>query len=357
MAAPIRVTLRVPGTDPMPQLLSLIQDVEAAGFDGAGVLDSQLLCRDTFVTLAMAAAQTSHLALFPAVTNPFTRHVSVLAGGMRSLEEVAPGRLSCVIGSGYTSASTIGRKAATLAEMRDAIVTLQSLLDGREVDFDGRRGRLQFATRRSIPILMAASGPKAIELAGEVADGAMLMVGYTPGIVTAALEHLERGARRSGRRVEDLEIVWAVRIGTASSMAEARRQARPSAVHWGLLFGGGQWLAHAGLELPPLEVPQDVRDIYPDLGHAHDWEHAIDSTSFVPDEIVAQLCDALGLVGTPEYCAQRIIDMAGVGVTSLYLMTMQTFVGPQPEIEAFREVVFPRLQAAGFREPRRQSIR
>jgi len=71
----------------------------------------------------------------------------------------------------------------------------------------------------------------------------------------------------------------------------------------------------------------------------------------VPDEIVGQLCDAMGLVGTPEYCAQRIIDMAGVGVTSLYLMTLQTFVGPQPEIDAFREVVFPRLQAAGFREP------
>jgi 5,10-methylenetetrahydromethanopterin reductase len=357
MAAPVRLTLRVPGTDPMPQLLSLIQDVEAAGFDGVGVLDSQLLCRDTFVTLAIAATRTSHLALFPAVTNPLTRHVSVLAGGMRSLEEVAPGRVSCVIGSGYTSASTIGRKAATLAEMREAILALQELLDGREVDFHGRRGRLQFASgRRSIPILMAASGPKAIELAGEVADGVMLMVGYTPGIVTAALEHLERGARRSGRHVEDLEIVWAVRIGTASSMAEARLQARPSAVHWGLLFGGGHWLPHAGLQLPPLEVPQAARDIYPDLGHAHNWEQAIEATSFVPDEIVAQLCDALGLVGTPEYCAQRIIDMAGVGVTSLYLMTLQTFVGPQPEIEAFREVVFPRLAAAGLRESRRQFI-
>jgi hypothetical protein len=53
-------------------------------------------------------------------------------------------------------------------------------------------------------------------------------------------------------------------------------------------------------------------------------------------------------------CAQRTIDMAGVGVTNLYLMTLQTFVGPQPEIEAFREVIFPRLQAAGFREPRQQ---
>ena len=90
MAAPIRVTLRVPGTDPMPQLLALIQDVESAGFDGVGVLDSQLLCRDTFVTLAMAATRTSHLALFPAVTNPLTRHVSVLAGACAASRRLLP---------------------------------------------------------------------------------------------------------------------------------------------------------------------------------------------------------------------------------------------------------------------------
>src|ERR671931_2099230 len=118
MAAPVRISLRIPGTSPMPQLMTLIQDVEAAGFDGAGILDSQLLCRDTFVTLALAATQTSRLSLFPAVTNPFTRHVSVLAGAVQTVEELAPGRVSSVIGSGYTSASTIGRKPATLAEMR-----------------------------------------------------------------------------------------------------------------------------------------------------------------------------------------------------------------------------------------------
>src|SRR6185436_9390950 len=122
MAASVRIALRIPGTSPMPQLLSLIQDVEAAGFDGAGILDSQLLCRDVFVTLALAASQTSRLTLFPAVTNPFTRHVSVLAGAMQSAEELAPGRVQCVIGTGYTSAHMIGRKPATLAEMRQTIV-------------------------------------------------------------------------------------------------------------------------------------------------------------------------------------------------------------------------------------------
>ncbi len=347
----VNVALRIPGTEPVPQLVRLIQDAEAAGFDGAGILDSQVLARDAFVILGMAAAQTSRLRLYPAVTNPFTRHLSVLAGAMQTVEELAPGRIACAIGSGYTSAITIGRKAARLTEMRAAIVTLRALLAGQPVDFEGTPARLQFAARRPIPIIMAASGPKAIELAGEVADGVMLLVGYTPGIVNAVLEHLKREARRGGRRLEDLEIIWAARICTAGTTAEAQRQARPTAVHWGLLHGGGHWLQHAGLRLPELEIPPAVWDIYPDLGHARDWEQAIAATSFVPDDVVAQLCDALGLIGTPEHCARRIVEMAGVGVTSLYLMPLETYVLPHREIQAFREVIFPHLQAAGHRGP------
>src|SRR5207249_474616 len=153
MTEPVRIHLRVPGTAPMADLMRLIRSIEAAGFDGAGILDSQLLSRDTFVVLGQAATSTSRLTLFPAVTNPFTRR---------------------------------------------------------------------------IPIVMAASGPKAIELAGEIADGVLLLVGFNHGIVDKALEHLERGAKRSGRRVEDLEIIWAVRVGLASTTTEARRLARPT---------------------------------------------------------------------------------------------------------------------------------
>src|SRR5262249_18656224 len=114
MSDPIRIHLRVPGTAPMSELLALIERIEAAGFDGVGILDSQMLCRDTFVILGQAAARTSRMALFPAVTNPFTRHASVLAGAIQTVEELAPGRVKFVIGTGYTSASTIGRKPATL---------------------------------------------------------------------------------------------------------------------------------------------------------------------------------------------------------------------------------------------------
>jgi 5,10-methylenetetrahydromethanopterin reductase len=196
---------------------------------------------------------------------------------------------------------------------------------------------------------MAASGPRAIEVAGEIADGALLLVGFNRGIVETALEHLERGARRGGRRLEDLEIIWAVRTGTAATTAEARRLARPTVVHWGILRWGGHWLGPAGIKVPQLEIPDAVHKIYPDLSHAEDWDAAIEATSFVPDDLVAQLADAYGLIGTPEDCAARIVEMNTLGVKSLYLMAFQTFAPPEQEIRAFRDVVFPRLRAAGLR--------
>jgi 5,10-methylenetetrahydromethanopterin reductase len=349
MTEPVRVHLRVPGTAPMPDLMALIRSIEAAGFDGAGILDSQMLSRDTFVILGQAATSTSRLTLFPAVTNPITRHASVLAGAIQTVEELAPGRVKFVIGTGYTSASTIGKKPATLAEMRACIAAVKALVAGKTVDWNGTPGRLGYASGGGIPVLMAASGPKAIEVAGEIADGVLLMVGFNRGIVEAALACLERGVRRSGRRLEDLEIIWAVRAATAPTLAEARRQARPTAVHWGILRWGGHWVEPAGIRLPPLEIPDAVSKVYPDLSHAHDWEAAIAATSFVPDEVVAQLADALGLIGTPEYCADRIAEMTKLGARNLYLMPLQTFVGPDAEVRAFRDVIFPKLRAAGLR--------
>src|SRR5262247_1765507 len=130
MSKPVHVHIRVPGTAPMSDLMALIKSIEAAGFDGAGILDSQMLARDTFVILGQAASSTSRLTLFPAVTNPITRHPSVLAGATQTVEEIAQGRVKFIVGSGYTSASTIGRKPATLAEMRACITTVRALLDG-----------------------------------------------------------------------------------------------------------------------------------------------------------------------------------------------------------------------------------
>ena len=346
MSDQIKISMRVPGTSPMPELLKMLRQIEELGFDGAGILDSQMICRDTFVTMGLAASATSTLRLFPAVTNPFGRIPSVLAGAAQTVAEVAPGRTKFIIGTGYTSASTIGRRPATLRQMRRCIMEVKALLAGETVDYNGMSNRLDFAGSdggEGVPVLMAASGPRSLELAGEVADGALVLVGYTPGIVGKALEHLEAGAKRSGRTLDDLDVVFAVRTCVADSNEEARRLARPVAVHWGLLWGGPNWLPYSGLDIPEYEVPQPVRDVYPDLGHAPNWEEAIELTQFVSDEVNTQLCDAMGLIGTPEHCTERIRDMAQHGVNQLYLMPRLTFAPPEAEVKAFGERIIPAL--------------
>jgi alkanesulfonate monooxygenase SsuD/methylene tetrahydromethanopterin reductase-like flavin-dependent oxidoreductase (luciferase family) len=174
--------------------------------------------------------------------------------------------------------------------MRACITALRALLAGETVTFGRTSGRLTYASRRRIPVLMAASGPKATELAGEIADGVLLSVGFHPRICDAA-----------------------------------------------------------GLTLPRLDIPPAVHAIYPDLSHARDWEQAIAATSFVPDDVIAQLCETFGLVGTAEHCAQRIVEMTKAGVTNLYVQALQTFVGPEQEMRTFRDEVFPRLETAGYR--------
>src|SRR5215472_7357018 len=132
--------------------------------------------------------------------------------------------------------------------------------------------------------------------------------------------------------------------GLPATMAEAHRQARPTVVHQGIMRVHARWLEHTKLSIPRFDIPRSVYEIYPDLSHAQDWEQAIAATAFVPDDVIAELCDALGLIGTPEHCARRIADLTAAGVKSLYIMPLQTFVGPEPEIRAFRDAVFPKLK-------------
>jgi 5,10-methylenetetrahydromethanopterin reductase len=185
-------------------------------------------------------------------------------------------------------------------------------------------------------------------LAGEIADGVLLLVGFTPEIVQAVTECLDRGAKRSGRRAENLEVIWAVRTAMASSTEDAWWQARPTAVHWGILGWSNHWLQTAGPKLPNFVIPPAVWDIYPDLSHAQDWDTAIEATAFVPDETIATLCDTLGLIGTPDYCTDRIMAMTKAGVDKLYIMPLQIFASPRQEIMAFHHTVFPRLRATGY---------
>ena len=146
----------------------------------------------------------------------------------------------------------------------------------------------------------------------------LLLVGSNRGIVQRALELLEAGrsARAEGRGPRgDLG-------GAYRGAADHRGGPAPGAAHVGALGHPalGPLLARArGPRAAAAHDPgRGVEDLSRPLARP-DWEAAIAATAFAPDEVVAQLCEAMGLIGAAEDCAARIVELTKLGVQNLYL--------------------------------------
>ena len=328
----LQVDIRVPVGLPVLETAQFIAGCEAAGFSGVGIHDHQHSGRDVYLTLALAAERTSKLNLFPATSNPVTRHPMVLASLAHTLEEIAPGRIRLTVGPGFLSVGTIGRPRASIETMRQAILTIRRLLRGERLNFNGIETRLGNVSEQPTPVYMTAAGPRMVELAGEVADGAMMLVGLHPQAISAARKRLETGAQRAGRDLKDFQTVFITPTTIGEDGQEARRWPQR-------LFQPGQsyltypskanlfWLREAGIDLPDDVMPEQISD-----------------------EMSERICDAFGLFGTPQQCLDRLKRAAAEsGVDHVFIFPTHTREGgydmPQPEIDAFRDVIFPGLAA------------
>ena len=328
----MKVDIRVPVGLPINETADFIAGCESAGFSGVGVHDHQHSGRDVFVTLALAAERTSRLNLYPATSNPVTRHPMVLASLAHSLEEIAPERVRLTVGPGYLSVGNIGRPRATVAAMREAILTIRRLLRGELVEFNGIETRLRNISNPPTPVFMTAAGPRMVELAGEVADGALLLVGLHPKAVAAARRRLEIGAARSGRSLDGFHTIFITPTTVSDDGPAARRFPQ-------------QWFRH---DQPYLKYPSDSNLV---------WlrEAGIDlPDDFMPESIsdaqAAEICDAFGLFGTPEECLARLKRARDEsGIDHVFIFPTHTQEGgydmPRAEVDAFRETIIPSLAA------------
>jgi len=326
----LRVALRVPVGRPLPELAAFVARCEAAGFDGVGIHDHPSSGRDAYLALALAAQATRRLRLFPATSSPLVRHPLVLASLAHSLDEIAPGRSFLTVAPGFISTRSIGRPRAGVALMRDAITDLRRLLAGEEVTFGGATTRLRNPGARATPVYLLAAGPRMIELAGEIADGVLLFVGLHPAGIHAAMQHLETGARRAGRSMTNVPVVFVVTLGLGSDDDAGPRWVRS----W---FAAGQpflaypsasnlqWLRAAGFALEPDHDPTGI-----------------------PEDRAQQIADAFGLFGSPERCAERLLRAREeAGVEDVFLFPAHDLAGGyrmlEAEAEAFERVIRPRL--------------
>ncbi len=328
----MKVDIRVPVGLPVPETADFIAECENAGFSGVGVHDHQHSGRDVFLALALAAERTSGLTLYPATSNPVTRHSMVLAALAHSLEEVAPERVRLTVGPGYLSVGNIGRPRATVEAMRRAVMTIRRLLRGERVEFNGVETRLRNWSDPPTPVFMTAAGPRMVELAGEVADGALLLVSLHPKAVEAARRRLEIGAARAGRNLDGFQTIFITPTTVSNDGPAARRFPQ----QW---FRPGQ---------PYLKYPSDSNLF---------WLRAAGialADDFIPESIgdaeAAEICDAFGLFGTPGECLARLERARDeAGIDHVFIFPTHTQEGgydmPRAELDAFQQTIIPGVRA------------
>jgi 5,10-methylenetetrahydromethanopterin reductase len=260
---------------------------EAAGWDGITLTDSQNLAPDPFVAMTLAARVTERLRFGTGVTNASTRHPAALATVAASVQEASGGRVVLGIGRGDTALVHLGRKPMPFAPFAQRLTELQTYLAGGIVDIDGFASRIHWLDRAcepKVPIDVAASGPRVIALAARVAERITFGVGAEPARLACALDLARRAAGEAGRGPGELSFGAFVNVGCHPDPATARD----------LIRGGVAAFARfSGLGGPAGGAQQH-----------HD-------PAFI---------DRFGVVGPPERCAERLHELAALGIDRFVLV-------------------------------------
>src|SRR5712692_8613272 len=160
---------------PVSRVVEMTKLAERCGFDYAWVWDSHVLWQEVYPIFTLMAAATSSIKIGPCVTNPATRDPTVTASALATLNEISGGRMVMGIGRGDSARRVIGQKPVTVESLEETCRLIRDLAAGEEVMYDGTPIQLKWA-QGSLPIWVAAYGPKALRMAGRVADGVVLQI-------------------------------------------------------------------------------------------------------------------------------------------------------------------------------------
>ncbi len=210
---------------PAARVIDLAKRAEAYGFTHVWTFDSHLLWEEPFVIYSRILAETHKLVVGPMVTNPATRDWTVLASLFATLNEMYGNRTVCGIGRGDSAVRVINGKPVRLAELREAIGVIRGLANGGEVDYKGTTLRLSWNPDSRLEIWVAAYGPKALALAGEVGDGFILQLA-DPDIAAWSIAAVRHAAEAAGRDPDAITICVAapayVTDGSDAQLAHGR---------------------------------------------------------------------------------------------------------------------------------------
>ena len=305
-------------TPPSARVVDLAKKAESYGFTYVWTFDSHILWQEPFPIFAQILAETRNVIVGPMVTNPATRDWTVTASLFATLNEMYGNRTVIGIGRGDSAVRVTNGKPTTLATLRESIHVIRELANGRSVNYKDSELRLPWAGKSRAEVWVAAYGPKALALTGEVGDGFILQLA-DPSITEWTIKAVRDAAVAAGRDPKSVKICVAapayVTDGSEAGMAHGLEQCR-----W---FGGmvGNHVADIveryGDSAP---VPKALTD-YIKGRQGYDYnEHGKagnSHTNFVPDEIIDRFC----IVGPVETHVKRLNELRDMGVDqfSVYL--------------------------------------
>lgn len=334
--------------------------VEAAGWDGLLLVDSQNLAGDTYVALTTCALATSTLQLATGVTNPFTRHPASTASAIASVDAESDGRAVLGIGRGDSALAHLGRAPASVRYFERYVRAVVAYLHGEEIEFDvldpfmpadapppvsalglaaqPSTSKLHWLrdNGRPVPVDVSASGPRMIAVAGREAQRVTFGVGADVERLRWAIDTARTAATAAGRTISvgahvnvvahpDVAVGRQLAAGTMSTFARFNVMHGATA---GPMFEG------ANTTLDRLHDAYDMR--------FHTRADSPQAGQLDPDFI-----DHFGIVGPPSYCVERLQELESLGLERL------TIVGPglgaepgeaRAAVARFEAEVLPRLR-------------
>jgi 5,10-methylenetetrahydromethanopterin reductase len=325
-----RVALYLQDRHPLQDGIKYAQYAEQRGFEAVWQAESRLV-RDAIVPMAAFGATTSKLKVGSGVINNWTRNIGLLASTFLTLDDLAPNRIICGIGAWWDPlAKNVGiERRKPLLAMRETVHVMRKLLNMENVTFHGEfhnvtgieldvvHGRRE---PRNVPIFIGATGDMMMELTGEIADGAVLNYCVPPEYNDKALELLDKGARKVGKTVADIDRPQLI----VCSVHEDRKRAIEDA-KWLLT----QYVAQQPHIAKASGVSDDIiKQVQSILGWPATKEQVAQAMKYIPDDFVLKI----SATGTPDEARAKVAEYVKRGCTCPILYPMGD---PMMMIDAF----------------------
>jgi 5,10-methylenetetrahydromethanopterin reductase len=300
--------------------IKYVQYAELHGFEAVWQAESRL-ARDATIPMAAYAATTTRIKIGSGVMNHWTRNPATIATTFLTLDDLAPDRIICGLGTWWEPlAQRVGiNRTKPLLAMREVVTVVRSLLAMQRVTFRGEFAQLDdvmldvmYGRRepRQVPLYIGATGAKMAALAGEIADGLLLNFLVSPAHNQETMDELERGLRLAGRSLEAVDrpqlIICSVDRNREKALNTARRLVT-------------QYLVQQPKVMRACGVPQSLLD---ELIQVLPWNateaQLEDAMRLVPDDIV-QLVTASG---TADEVRAKVREYLACGATCAVLYSL-----------------------------------